>query len=366
LLAVALALSFGLVTAARTDPAGARADRPLPEGDLVRPRDRIAIIGSSSTRFGTWPRTLEFLLRTRHPELELEFQSYSTGGGTFQTGLDHLDTWLDEFRPTLVFFNYGVNDSGAGEFGLEHFKDRMEKCVHKAQAHGARVILVTPQAADVRRSGPPAAARRSTYAETMLAFGRRHGWTVIDVHHPLKAMQLANEATDPSYTILADSIHLTRSAYVGMGFLVYDRLNLPFVRTAATLAADGTVSFTENCGIRDVVSKDGDLSFLRLDRVLPILPPGLLPPRLSIPLEDQSRYMLKITGLEPGNYEIRCEGIAIGTVTSQTLSVGVNLNTVLLDSRKEPPWSVLAGLFWQRQGLNRIGHTQWRFVVHKL
>ena len=117
----------------------------------------------------------------------------------------------------------------------------------------------------------------------MLAFGRERGWTVIDVHHPLEAMQLANQRDDPAYTILKDKIHLTDAAYVGWGYLFYDRLDLPFARSDAVLTADGRVTATEHCEIQDVVSDEGGVSFTRIDEVLPILPPSPLPPRLSVP-----------------------------------------------------------------------------------
>src|SRR5438874_6735612 len=92
-----------------------------------RENDRVAWIGSSSTNIGVWPRTMEFLLRTRHPKLNVTFKKYSTGGGTFATGLANLDKWLDDGKPTLVFFNYGSNDAGAGEKGLPTFKENIEK-----------------------------------------------------------------------------------------------------------------------------------------------------------------------------------------------------------------------------------------------
>src|SRR5947209_3588223 len=85
---------------------------PFKEGD------RVAWVGSSSTAIGVWPKTVEFLLRTRHPELKLEFKRFTTGGGSFATGLDKLDGWLADFKPTVVLFNYGSNDAGAGTKGL--------------------------------------------------------------------------------------------------------------------------------------------------------------------------------------------------------------------------------------------------------
>src|SRR5207248_1150592 len=69
-----------------------------------KPNDRIAWIGSSSTRIGTWCRTMEFLLRTRHPELKLVFFRGTTGGGTFASGLKYLPSWLDQAKPTYVLF----------------------------------------------------------------------------------------------------------------------------------------------------------------------------------------------------------------------------------------------------------------------
>ena len=365
-------LFFGLVLSGRTQPPGAppassadvAVSKPAP-AHLIRKGDRIAVIGSSSTRIGVWPRALEFLLRTRHPELNLQFKRFTTGGGTFQTGLDHLDAWLDDFKPTLVIFNYGGNDASQGRAGLPRFKENMERAVVKVQAHGARVILLTPQAADVRKAGLKPAADRTLYAETMLDFGRRKGWTVIDVHHPIEALQKARQELDPNYTILRDNIHLTHSAYVAWAFLLYDRLDLPFVTSAVSLRADGSVVATDHCGVREVESRPDGLSFTRLDLVLPIFPPGPLPPRNGAPMEAHSSYMLQVTGLAEGPYEIRVAGQPIGTVTDEELAAGVNLNTLLLDSKYESPWAPISQSIWQRADLDRVGRTRLRFEVRK-
>ncbi len=46
---------------------------------------------------------MEFLLRSRHPELQLEFVRHSTGGGTFATCAARIPDWLEGSKPTLVF-----------------------------------------------------------------------------------------------------------------------------------------------------------------------------------------------------------------------------------------------------------------------
>jgi len=347
----------------------AQAESPTSKGDFpFHAGDRVAWIGSSSTRIGVWPQTVEFLLRTRHPELSFEAQRFTTGGGTFATGLQNLDKWLEEFRPTLVVYNYGGNDAGAGDKGIEAFLSNMEKCVERAEKSGARVVIVTPQAADVRKSGEEPAAKREKYANIMIEHGRKKDWTVIDTHHPLAAMQAAGEKVDPAYTMLKDKIHLTNPGYIGWGYYFYDLVSPGAVESAAILDAKGQVTKTSGCTIEDVSSQpNGTLAFTRLDKVLPILPPGLLPPRQAVPLEERSRYLLTVTGLPEGQYDVACEGVILGTTSAQALAKGVNLNTLMLDATEPPkaPWAALAGMIWDRkaEGIDQVGKTRWRFEV---
>jgi lysophospholipase L1-like esterase len=350
-----------VLVAALPSTAGDKTEFPFREGD------RVAWIGSSSTNIGVWPKTMEFLLRTRHPELKLTFKRYSTGGGTFATGLQNLDKWLADGKPTLVFFNYGTNDAAAAEKGLPTLKDNIGKCVTKAKAAGARVLLLTPQAADVRKSGAVAAQRREMYAEAMLEFAKDKAWPpVVDVFHPLADLQKNGQKDDDSYTILKDTIHLTNPAYVGWGYLLYERLNPTLIESSASLTADGKVAGTNRCRIEDVKLANGVLTFARLDEVLPILPPGPLPPRLYVPLEKWSKYALQIDGLPEGVYEIRCEDKRIGSASAAKLAQGVNLNTLLLDSKEAAPWETLATQIWDGKGLDQIGKTRWRFEVRKV
>ncbi|MBY0521744.1 MAG: hypothetical protein K2R98_00005 [Gemmataceae bacterium] len=325
--------------------------------------DRVAWIGSSSTNIGVWPKTLEFQLRTRHPDVKLEFKKFSTGGGTFATGLQNMDKWLDDFKPTVVFFNYGGNDAGGGDKGLPVFKENMEKCVDKVK--GIRFVMLPPQAADVRKSGEAPAARRALYARTMLEFAKEKKWPIVDIHHPLEALQQGGEKDDPAYTILKDSIHLTDPAYIAWGYFLYQGLNAPKAENLVALSATGKVEATVKCKMSDVRAEKDSLSFTRADEFLPLLPPGTLPPRNFVPLESLSRYMLKVTELPEGKYAVRCEGKPIGIVDAKALADGVNLNSVLLDGKNPAPWEAVVKELWAGKALDQIGKTQWRFEVRK-
>src|SRR4051812_47707779 len=115
--------------AALLAPAAFSQSRDVKIAFPFKENDRVAWIGSSSTNIGVWPKTMQFLLATRHPELKLTFGRFTTGGGTFATGLEKMDSWLTPFMPTVVFLNYGGNDAGAGEKGLPQFKKNMTDSV---------------------------------------------------------------------------------------------------------------------------------------------------------------------------------------------------------------------------------------------
>ena len=424
-----------------------------------KPNDRVAWIGSSSTRIGTWCRTLEFLLRTRHPELHLTFNRGTTGGGTFLTGVKNLPVWLNDFKPTYVLYNYGGNDAGAGAKGVASFKLNMQKCAELALEANARVGFTTHQSGDVRVTAPQPFEARRLYAEEMLKFALEKEWPIYDTHHPLETFQQNEQLEISDFTINKDRIHLTDSAYVAWGFYLYERMNPPDAESVAELTADGAVSAQRGCKISELTHAPGALEFVREDSVLPLLPPnpipvgnslktatppaasptasvigaalkdakrdylkpivpGLnsvlanpvnqpvganatvpanvagtpavapapkqppfkipaaqvqyaakhgqeLPPRKFVPLEKYSRYMLKISGLDSGDYQITCDGKTIGAASAKELSDGVNLNALLLDSKNPAPWADLAKSLWLGQRLDEIGKTKFKFKIEK-
>ncbi len=327
--------------------------------------DRVAWIGSSSTNIGVWPKTMEFLLRTRHPELKLQFKKFSTGGGTFATGVQNLDKWLDDFRPTVVLFNYGGNDANAGEKGLAKFKENIAVCVGKVEAKKARVVFTTCQGTDVRKSGEAAAIRRQLYADAELALCKEKGWPIVDVLRPLDALQLKAQMTDAKFTILRDSIHLTDPAYIAWGFFLYDGLRMRGI-SEVTIDVNGKgAASVAGCDIAklDIANDRRSVKFIRADHILPILPPGALPPRALVPLEFHSAYLLRVAGLPKGKYDVSCEGTRLGAASDAELAKGINLNTLVLDSGITPPWANLAKQLWAGKDLEQIGKTHWTFRI---
>ena len=177
----------------------------------------------------------------------------------------------------------------------------------------------------------------------------------------------SNSGTNPLVTALADTGQAwptTDPAYIAWGCYLYLGLQTTPPECSATLSADGNVTATKRCKIVDVERGDGKLAFTRLDEILPILPPGPLPPRQHVPLEKVSPYLLRVTGLPAGKYEVRCEGKRLGVIDAAALAEGVNFNTVLLDSKEVAPWEDLAKQLWTGKESDHIAKTRLRFELH--
>jgi len=366
---------------------------PLPEFPL-KSGDRVFWYGSSSTMIGVWPRTLEFLLRTRHPDLPLKFDKRGVGGGSFTMAVREISGILAKSKPTVVFFNFGGNDATRGPKGVPLVNQVMAEAVARVKASGARPILLTPQPGDDRMAG----ARNDylgLYAKEMMTFARDEGLLALDTYQPLEDMQNLRQNEVSDFTINKDRIHLTDSAYVAWGFFIYEGMNPPVAESYVELSADGKVIGTVNCSVNGVKVGSDRVEFTREDAILPLLPPNPipvttttaptkalaapassvlsyaeqhwsdLPPRSYCPLEKFSRYMLKISGLGEGAYTIAADGKPLGTASASQLKEGVNINSLLLDSGHPAPWDELVLELWSGKNLQRIGKTKFKFEIHK-
>jgi len=341
--------------------------------------DRVAWIGSSSTAIGKYCMAMEFLLRTRHPELNLTFvRQGNPANGTFATCFDGLPKWLSDFKPTVVFFQYGGNDTRKGEAGLDELKAGMVKCYDKVKAANANILFIVPQAVDAKKE-PEMAKAFDLYVDNMLAFGKEKAWQMVDTHHPLDAFYRSVQKDNPAFVFTEFHSHLCAPGYMAWGYIQYDLLNPPAATSSAEITAAGKVVSTTKCKITDVKADRDTLSFTRSDEILPIMPANDLPMRQYVPLEKCSKYLLIVSGLQDGHYDVLCEGKPVGNCDAKALAAGVNLNTLLLDTKNPAPWAALADELYkacahkllisssdQRSDpFTKIGATHWHFEIKR-
>lgn len=128
-----------------------------PAGDPLKGMARIVFLGDSITHGGHYVTLLEAALREAHPDTEFINLGLPSEGVTGLSEPDHpfprpnvherLDRVLEMADPDLVVACYGVNDGIYHPFSEERFKayqKGIDTLIKKVQAHGARLVLVTP------------------------------------------------------------------------------------------------------------------------------------------------------------------------------------------------------------------------------
>jgi hypothetical protein len=114
-----------------------------------------------------------------------------------------------------------------------------------------------------------------------------------------------------------------------MAWCILKELGAPADVSSATIDATARKLVTaDKCRITNVeVAADGALSFRRDDDALPMpLDPRAEPALRWAPIvDDLDRYLLKVTGLKNGRYEVCIDGEKCATVDAATLSAGWNM-----------------------------------------
>src|SRR5262249_48953770 len=103
----------------------------------------------------------------------------------------------------------------------------------------------------------------------------------------------------------------------------------------------------DGCKVSDLVVKDGALEFTRLDEGLPFNYGVFYALHYRyVPVPDGlNRYLLKVTGLEDGRYEVTGGGRGTGVFTAAQLAAGVNLASATADPwQPRGPWDAQAGV----------------------
>jgi lysophospholipase L1-like esterase len=208
---LAILLLLGLSVPARAD-----APRPI---DLVTSARRIVFLGDSITHGGGWVADLAAWMEARGFTAEVINVGLSSetvsglsedghAGGKFPRPdvAERLDRVLRVARPDLVIACYGMNCGiyqPLDEGRFAKFKTGMQRLHDTVEKSGAKIIHLTPPLYD-KRSDKPGPAGNADYDAVLDAYSqwllskRADGWTVIDVHGPMKRLLAAARAKDPA------------------------------------------------------------------------------------------------------------------------------------------------------------------------
>ncbi len=226
----------------------------LPAADpLLKPGDRVAVIGDSITEQKQYSRFIEVYLLASSGVADLDVAQFGWGGeragGWVNRGLKSID-W---FKPTVATTCYGMNDGNYTTYTDaigKTYRDATAAYTEQLKKAGVReIVLGSPGVVDsVTWRNPIGAAVYNKNLEKLGELGKEvaseKGVRHADVHHPmLEAMAKAKAAYGDKYHVGGgDGVHPDQNGHLLMAAAFLSALGCDGEIGRITLAADGTAT----------------------------------------------------------------------------------------------------------------------------
>jgi lysophospholipase L1-like esterase len=301
-------------------PAAAAADPAL---DL-RDGDRVVLLGNTlierEPRYGYW----ETALVSRFPNRKVTYRNLGWSGdtvwgearagfGTAEDGFRRLVQQVQDVKPTVILIAYGGNESFAGEAGLPHFRQGLDRLLDALAPTKARLVLLGPtRQEDLGRPLPdPAGHNRNLqlYRDAIRQTAEKRGCPFVDL------FDLIENGT-PAAPLTDNGIHLTGYGYWRSAPGLERALGFGPRRWHVEIDAAGQTG--KVVGTRLAQVKSAPPSFQATDARLPLCPP----PGAAHP--DPGR-VLQVRGLAPGRYVLRVDGKPVTAGSAEEWAAGVSL-----------------------------------------
>ena len=311
---------------------------------FLKDHDKVVMMGDSITEQHLYSSYVETWALTRFPAWDLKFFNVGIGGDNATWGSERFKRDVVGCGATAMTVNFGMNDCGGpgsrfDENRYKEFMTSMQKIAAQAQAAHIRVALCTTTPAEVMDEGPsvlPYIQNLEKFSGAVKEIAATNGNSLfIDQFHPFVAAIDKARAANPKNRIGGgDVVHpgspgqtlMAAEILKGMGFP-------PLVAAVEINAASAKVVQSKNCMIEGLkVAADGRIEFQQKDSALPFFPEGDAKNILQwVPiLEQMNVYHLKVTGLKPGQYEVRLGGVKVADYSAAQLGAGVNLAAAVL------------------------------------
>lgn len=340
--------------------------------------DRVVFYGDSITDQRLYTTFVETFVRTRFPGLNVSFVHSGwggdrvTGGGGGPIG-QRLRRDVAVYRPTVVTIMLGMNDGRYRPFDqavFDWYKTGFELMVQdlKSLAPGARITLIRPSPYDeVTR---PAMAGGG-YNPVLVKFGdllqemaTKQSMQVADLNGPVVKMLERAHSTNAELAarIIPDRVHPGAAGHLIMAAALLDSWGAPGMVSEVEIDAKAAKLVSgKNTAVTGLSGSNG-LTWTQLDNALP-MPVDLNDSATALAvksadfLEKMDKETLKVSGLKPGHYALRIDGLQVAVFTAEQLGEGLNLAAWPTPMMKQA--SDVHALTLKRTGIH---NTRWRTI----
>jgi lysophospholipase L1-like esterase len=296
--------------------------------------DRVVLLGSTLVEreqsHGYW----ETALASRFHGRNIQFRNLGWSGdnvwgearagfGSVADGFAHLKEHVLALKPTLIFLNYGANESFAGKAGLAGFQAGLATLLATLDASGASIVFLGPAPQeDLGRPLPdPAEHNRDLklYSDAIAAVAAGRDAPMVNF------FELLGKKLRPSSPLpLTDNgIHLTAYGYWRAAPVLEQGLGLPARRWQIEIDTKQQNIAARGAAIRQARFSPEAIGFRVTDEQLPLAPaPAGVPAAVADAVGTRT---LQVLNLPAGNYALEIDGRRLALATSQGWSAGVTL-----------------------------------------
>jgi lysophospholipase L1-like esterase len=233
---------------------------------LLKPGDRVLVLGDSNTHSGLYIAALDLIVRCRMPGSQVQFINAGLASETLSGTSEKQHPWprpdvheraeraIEKAKPTVVIWCYGMNDGIYAPPDAERmakFQQGTRDLSVMSRGTGARVVILTPPPFDpLSYKGPLAPDGHDDYGfktpwrnynQTLAGYA---GWLretkerladeMVDIHTPLTSIIVEWHKADPKWSS-GDGIHPIPAIHWLMAGLMAEALGVP--NTVADLLA---------------------------------------------------------------------------------------------------------------------------------
>ena len=302
----------------------------------------IVLLGDSITHQCLYTQYFEDYIYTRYPKFKMRIHNAGIGGDRCSDALVRFDEDVAKYKPKYVSILLGMNDGSYRAYDqkvFETYQRDMTKLIEKIQSIGATPILMTPTMYDHRAAQIKNGAGNLYYNGTLAYFGaflretaQANGFRFVDMYGPLNTITLAQRRSNAKFTLIQDAVHPEGAGQAVMAAAMVDDIfgASPLSEIAITLTGQGPQPASKTTGgtladLSHSAGKSVAFSF-QADSLPWVLPSeGQVGIRLGGQPNRYNRGMLKISGLQPGAYEILIDGVSLSTHSAGEFANGVNV-----------------------------------------
>jgi lysophospholipase L1-like esterase len=309
--------------------------------------DTFVFIGNSITHQCLYTQYVENYFYTRYPDKRLYFHNAGVSGDLAADVNVRFEPDIEELQPKYASILIGMNDGRYMEFThgiFNTYKEDMSVLLDKLDKSGIFPILITPTMFDLRaglkvdNGLEPGFAKSIHYNATMAFFGAwlyqvatERGFGYVNMYEPLNRIIRENRHDNPEFTLIEDAVHPGPSGQLVMA--------LAFLRDVGANPVVSSIHIDlQNEDWEIVETENGKLEKLHGDPIrfrftsksLPWVVPeeASLGFKLSSAGHLMSREIIRITGLDPGDYNMQIDGKIIGKYTHLQFSEGIALQGI--------------------------------------